>query len=167
MSSWLPALRHCHIGEYTETELHRQLTQWQSGFDYHHGPLWQAAHLTGYADGSARLFFAFHHLIIDVVSWRIIAEDMRLLLQGTTLPAKTSSYRQWVAAVHRHAAQHQDEIPYWQGVLAGKETYPVMGEANPHRLNLSAKLTDILLHEANSGYHTEMLPDRRFASCQF
>ncbi|MBD2797151.1 amino acid adenylation domain-containing protein, partial [Xenorhabdus sp. 18] len=156
MPSWLPALRHCHISECTETELHQQLTQWQSGFDYLNGPLWQAAHLTGYADGSARLFFAFHHLIIDVVSWRIIAEDMRRLLQGETLPAKTSSYRQWVAAVHRYAEQHQDEVPYWQGIMTGKETYPVMGEANLHQLNLSAERTNILLHEANLGYHTEI-----------
>ncbi|WP_323861657.1 condensation domain-containing protein, partial [Xenorhabdus doucetiae] len=156
MPSWLPALRHCHIGEFTETELHQQLTQWQNGFDYLNGPLWQAAHLTGYTDGSARLFFAFHHLIIDVVSWRIIAEDMRRLLQGETLPAKTSSYRQWVAAVHRYAEQHQDEVPYWQGIMTGKETYPVMREANLHQLNLSAERTNTLLHEANLGYHTEI-----------
>ncbi|WP_258087589.1 condensation domain-containing protein, partial [Xenorhabdus bovienii] len=125
-------------------------------FDYAAGSLWQAGHLTGYADGSARLFFAFHHLIIDAVSWRIIAEDMRLLLQGATLPPKTSSYRQWVAAVHHYAARHQQEVPYWQRVMAGKETEPAAGEASQHRLVLSAKLTDTLLREANSGYHTEI-----------
>ncbi|WP_338805220.1 amino acid adenylation domain-containing protein [Xenorhabdus griffiniae] len=152
ISPWLPTLQQCDFNELN----HQQLTQWQSGFNYCTGPLWQAVHLTGYADGSARLFFAFHHLIIDVVSWRIIAEDIRLLLQGTTLPAKTSSYRQWVAAVYRYAIQHQDEVPYWQGVMAGEKTYPLMGELNTHQLSLSTELTNTLLHEANLGYHTEI-----------
>ncbi|MBD2786612.1 non-ribosomal peptide synthetase, partial [Xenorhabdus sp. 3] len=156
MPSWLPALRHCHISECTETELHQQLTQWQSGFDYLNGPLWQAAHLTGYADGSARLFFAFHHLIIDVVSWRIIAEDMRRLLQGETLPAKTSSYRQWVNAVQHYAQHHQQEVSYWQQVMAESQTHSAVDEISQHRLGISAELTDILLREANAGYHTEI-----------
>ncbi|MBI6549674.1 non-ribosomal peptide synthetase [Xenorhabdus lircayensis] len=154
--SWLAALQHGDVRELNETELHQQLTQWQSRFDYCHGPLWQAAHLTGYADGSARLFFAFHHLIIDAVSWRIIAEDMRLLLQGAVLPPKTSSYRQWVAAVHQYAAQHQQEVPYWQHVMAGTAVYSASGEISQHRLEISAELTDILLREANAGYHTEI-----------
>ncbi|WP_339379120.1 amino acid adenylation domain-containing protein [Xenorhabdus lircayensis] len=154
--SWLAALQHGDVSRLSETELHQQLTQWQSRFDYCHGPLWQAAHLTGYADGSARLFFAFHHLIIDAVSWQIIAEDMRLLLQGAALPPKTSSYRQWVDAVHQYAAQHQQEVPYWQHVMAGTAVYSTSGEISQHLLEISAELTDILLHEANAGYHTEI-----------
>ncbi|WP_275361910.1 non-ribosomal peptide synthetase [Xenorhabdus bovienii] len=151
-----PHLTHGDIRQYNQEELRHQLTRWQSGFDYHNGPLWSVAHLTGYADGSARLFFAFHHLIIDAVSWRIIAEDMRLLLQGMALPAKTSSYRQWVTAVHRYAQQHQHEVPYWQQVLAGHNSKPVRDCLTHHQLGISAKMTDILLHEANAGYHTEI-----------
>ncbi|WP_228005720.1 non-ribosomal peptide synthetase [Xenorhabdus sp. BG5] len=149
---WLPTLPHCDFNELDQ----QQLTQWQSGFNYCTGPLWQAAHLTGYSDGSARVFFAFHHLIIDVVSWRIIAEDMRRLLQGETLPAKTSSYRQWVNAVHRYAEHHQQEILYWQQAMAENHVYSASHEMSQHRLSVSAELTDILLREANAGYHTEI-----------
>ncbi|MBD2824488.1 non-ribosomal peptide synthetase [Xenorhabdus szentirmaii] len=149
-------LLHSDIRELSQEALHQQLTQWQSGFNYNNGPLWQAGHLTGCADGSARLFFAFHHLIIDAVSWRIIAEDMRLLLQGISLPPKTSSYRQWVAAVHRYAQQHQNEASYWKQVVAGNNMTPTLNENIQHRLSISAEMTDILLHEANSGYHTEI-----------
>jgi hypothetical protein len=104
----------------------------------------QAVHLTGYPDGRARLFFAFHHLIIDVVSWRIIAQDIKQLLtkslltkqaltkqaltkQALTkqalskqalikqvLAPKGSSYRQWIRAVQHYALNHQDERAYWQ-----------------------------------------------------
>ncbi|PHM54490.1 Amino acid adenylation [Xenorhabdus sp. KK7.4] len=151
-----PQLKHCDIRQCNQEELHQQLTQWQSGFDYHNGPLWQAAHLTGYADGSTRLFFAFHHLIIDAVSWRIIAEDMRLLLQGMPLPAKTSSYRQWVTTVQQYARQHQHEVPYWKQVLAGNNSKPALDNLTHHQLEISAEMTDILLHEANAGYHTEI-----------
>ncbi|MBD2812911.1 hypothetical protein ID853_19070, partial [Xenorhabdus sp. Vera] len=77
------------------------------------------------------------------------AEDMRLLLQGITLPAKTSSYRQWVTAVHQYAQQHQHEVPYWQQVLAGNNSKPVLDKLTHHQLGLSAEMTDILLHEAN------------------
>ncbi|WP_169924638.1 non-ribosomal peptide synthetase [Xenorhabdus mauleonii] len=153
---WLPTLLQCDIRKLNEHEQHQQLTQWQSSFHYCTGPLWQAAHLTGYPDGNARLFFAFHHLIIDAVSWRIITEDMRRLLQGQTLPAKTSSYRQWVVAVQRYAIQHQDEVPYWQDVLGRKDAYPLEEKAISHQLSLPADLTGTLLREANLGYHTEI-----------
>ncbi|WP_426575526.1 amino acid adenylation domain-containing protein (plasmid) [Xenorhabdus stockiae] len=156
VSASLPQLKHADVRQCHQEELRQQLTQWQSGFDYHNGPLWQAAHLTGYADSSARLFFAFHHLIIDAVSWRIITEDMRLLLQNMALPAKTSSYRQWVVAVHHYAEQHQHEVPYWQQVLTGNNSTPVLDSLTRHQLGISAEMTDILLHEANIGYHTEI-----------
>ncbi|MDO6709077.1 condensation domain-containing protein, partial [Photobacterium sp. 1_MG-2023] len=91
-----PALQTLDVSGVDDASLQQYLTDLQRGFDYHAGNVWQAAHLTGYADGSARLFFAAHHLVIDAVSWRLIAEDMQLLLAGEALPAKTSSYRQWV-----------------------------------------------------------------------
>ncbi|WP_426578546.1 amino acid adenylation domain-containing protein [Xenorhabdus stockiae] len=156
ISASLPPLKHADVRQYHPEALHQQLTQWQSGFDYHNGPLWQVAHLTGYADGSARLFFACHHLIIDAVSWRIIAEDMRLLLQKIALPAKTSSYRQWVTAVQRYAQQHQNEASYWQQVLAGHHSPSALGHLTHHQLGISVEMTDILLHDANQGYHTEI-----------
>ncbi|WP_323855991.1 non-ribosomal peptide synthetase [Xenorhabdus koppenhoeferi] len=161
-SASYPLLQYGDIRGLNKAELHQQLTRWQSGFDYNNGPLWQAGHLTGYADGSARLFFAFHHLIIDVVSWRIIAEDIRrflqneTLLQGETLPAKTSSYRQWVNAVHHYAECHQQETSYWQQVTAGNNTHSASGEASHHTLGISTELTDVLLREANAGYQTEI-----------
>ncbi|MBS9440025.1 non-ribosomal peptide synthetase, partial [Photorhabdus noenieputensis] len=156
MPSSYSLLHHCDIRGLNKEALHQQLTQWQSGFDYCRGSLWQAGYLTGYTDGSARLFFAFHHLIIDVVSWRIIAEDIRRLLQGETLPEKTSSYRQWVSAVHHYAKRHQQEVSYWQQVMAGNPTHTASDEISHHMLSISAELTDTLLHEANAGYETEI-----------
>ena len=40
------------------------LTEWQSGFDISKGPMFQVGYLYGYEDGSARIYFALHRLIV-------------------------------------------------------------------------------------------------------
>ncbi|NRD72647.1 amino acid adenylation domain-containing protein [Shewanella sp. VB17] len=154
--STMSPLVSCDVSALSDVELQQQLTTWQSHFSLDVGPLWQAAHLSGYPDGRSRIFFAFHHLIIDAVSWRIIAEDMHLLLTGQSLPAKTSSYRQWVAAVGDYAQRSVDECAYWQQVTA--ELKPLIAHEAKHQqvMMLSNELTDTLLHEANGGYHTDI-----------
>ena len=165
-----------NIADLNSEELCKKLTQLQSNFNYINGPTWQAAHLTGHTDGRARLFFAFHHLIIDVVSWRIIAQDIKQLLtkqlltkqaltkQALTkqvltkqaLPPKGSSYRQWVRAVQHYALNHQDERAYWQGVCTDQAGLPALGTVAYHTVSLSVEQTDILLHQANLGFHTQI-----------
>ncbi|MBD1559382.1 amino acid adenylation domain-containing protein, partial [Vibrio sp. S9_S30] len=160
-----------------ETDVTQQLTAWQSDFDIENGPLWRVAYLTGYPDGGARLWFAFHHLIIDAVSWRIMAEDLETLLSEQTLPEKGSSYRQWVQAVAQYADDHPAERAYWQRVLSDRKTQPLpQGIADQDaairnvsdirdvstqdvfttRLDFPKKETHLLLHEAHQGYHTEI-----------
>ncbi|WP_253267560.1 condensation domain-containing protein, partial [Streptomyces sp. NL15-2K] len=82
-----------------EGALRERLTGWQSGFDLEQGPVAAFGYLHGYRDGSARIFFALHHLITDTVSWRILAEDLHGLYEGRELGAKGTSYRQWSQAV--------------------------------------------------------------------
>ena len=130
------------------------------------GPLWKALHLTGFKDGSARLFFAFHHLIIDAVSWRIIADDMQTWLTNSTLleehtaapSPKTSSYRQWVSAVKAYAKTHEDEVNYWQSLE--KETpWPdsvIFAKTRHSQIALDAEYTRSLLREAHQAYFTDM-----------
>ena len=93
-----------------------KLTEHQADLNIEKGPLWKVIHLTGYSDGSARLCFILHHLIIDAVSWRILSNDMQQLLTGHSLPAKTSSYRQWVKTVALYANQHSAQVDYWKGI---------------------------------------------------
>ena len=160
-----------NIADLNSEELCKKLTQLQSNFNYINGPTWQAAHLTGHIDGSARLFFAFHHLIIDVVSWRIIAQDIKQLLTKQlltkpllskqvltkqALPPKGSSYRQWIRAVQHYALNHQDERAYWQGVCADQACLPALAAVAYHKVSLSERQTDVLLHQANLGFHTQI-----------
>ncbi len=165
-----------NIADLNSEELCKKLTQLQSNFNYINGPTWQAAHLTGHIDGRARLFFAFHHLIIDVVSWRIIAQDIKQLLTKQlltkqlltkqlltkqvltkqALPPKGSSYRQWVRAVQHYALNHQDERTYWQGVCADQAGLPDLGTVAYHKVSLSVHQSDVLLHQGNLGFHTQI-----------
>ncbi|KAJ1963503.1 hypothetical protein H4R35_007241, partial [Dimargaris xerosporica] len=54
-------------------------------------------------DGTQVLFLAVHHLVVDLVSWRILLEDLEALLTGQSLPPKTLSFRQWAHQVNDYA----------------------------------------------------------------
>lgn len=140
----------------SDDELEDKLTSIQSKLNYSTGPLWQVAHLTGYSGGVNRLWFAFHHLIIDVVSWRILVDDIRYMFNGGELGNKTSSYRQWVAGIADYATCHKDEVKYWQSVLDDLVVRTASNELNQYRLSLSEGMTAALLRESNSGYKTEI-----------
>ncbi|MBX9597696.1 MAG: AMP-binding protein, partial [Burkholderiales bacterium] len=115
----LAELEHLKIDGLSEAEITHELTNLQNNFEIVSAPLWKIAYLDGYSDGSARVFFALHHLIIDAVSWRILIEDLKYLLETNAddsvnirvmdnqrvseLPAKGSSYRQWVTEVKEYA----------------------------------------------------------------
>ncbi|MEX5716183.1 condensation domain-containing protein [Serratia ureilytica] len=105
------------------------LHQWQSGFDPVEGPLCRFVYIfDSSAPGYALMFCAFHHLIIDVVSWRIIVRDMRRLHQGESLSAKGTSYRQWGETLRHYAASRHDQCAYWLAMIAGQPDYATLSE---------------------------------------
>ncbi len=157
----LPESQYCieslNVYGLTEIDVQNRLTQWQSQFDYIHGPLWKCILITGF-DGYAKLFFAFHHLIIDAVSWRILVDDIKSLLTGKALPEKTSSYRQWVSVLEQYTKKEIEETKYWQRVL---EDFPPLSENISSTLllddfSLSPIATAQLIEEANKGFNTEV-----------
>jgi len=158
----LSTVSHFNVTELTEAELQQHYTQWQNQFHIETGPLWQAVHLTGFDDGSSKLFFALHHLIIDAVSWRILADDLQQVLTGQSLAPKTSSYRQWVQAVHDYgvAAQAGSELTYWQNVTADMQpvahAFPRSETVQTRWVHFTQATTNKLLQQANQGYHTEI-----------
>ncbi|MEP7107700.1 MAG: amino acid adenylation domain-containing protein [Ferruginibacter sp.] len=155
----VPELRIIDVSKHTETEVQKLLTGWQSGFDLERGPLFQAGYLYGYEDGSARIYFALHHMLVDAVSWGILADDLRTLYEGRLLPAKGSSYRQWVERVRSYAGQHLSESAYWEEQLNSIPGYLIKySEKEPCEefFELNKKLTRSLLKEAPKAYQTEI-----------
>ncbi|MFF5106896.1 amino acid adenylation domain-containing protein [Streptomyces sp. NPDC000134] len=142
-------------------DVREHLAEWQSGFDLAHGPTACAAYLHGFEDGSARVWFALHHLIVDSVSWHILAQDLEILYHGGELEKKTSSYRQWGRALRRYVPE-EHELRLWEevqgGLAATRAALPAADGTATLReeFRLSAPDTRTLLTESNWAYDTTL-----------
>ena len=162
-------------GTASEEEMNEVLTSWQSSFNLTDGPLYLIGYIHGLSDGSSRIFFALHHLIVDSVSWRILTEDLRNLYnkadQGETLELsslgpKGTSYRQWVSQVTKYKGNHKEERHYWNNrvsdvdksnnVLEQHYIKSSKDSISYSSLSLSKDLTSKLLKESSMAYNTEV-----------
>jgi non-ribosomal peptide synthase protein (TIGR01720 family) len=66
-----------------------------------------------------RLLLTIHHLAVDGVSWRILADDLAALLHGSLLPAHTTSFRRWAQQLilDAHRPERVKELSHWEDVL--------------------------------------------------
>ncbi|MGE0865930.1 MAG: amino acid adenylation domain-containing protein, partial [Vicinamibacterales bacterium] len=131
-------------------------------FAIEQAPLWSAA-LYEAPDGQ-RLLLTAHHLIIDGVSWRILLDDLQLVLgqlesgETPSLPLRSAPYAAWVAH-QRHAAGTSlvRERDYW---LANPGAFAAAGDRQANRRELrtalSEDLTRTLLTDAHAAYGTEI-----------
>jgi len=132
-------------------------------FELGEAPLWSAA-LHDAADGQ-RLLLTAHHLIVDGVSWRILLDDLQLVLgqleraEAPALPARSAPYSAWVAH-QRHAAATTllGERGYWRA--GGETVVPASRDQQADRRDLRtalpADLTRALLTDAHAAYGTEI-----------
>ncbi|HEV7648872.1 MAG TPA: amino acid adenylation domain-containing protein [Actinophytocola sp.] len=67
--------------------------------------------------GEGRLLLVAHHLVVDGVSWRIIAGDLAALLAGGDPAPVGTSVRTWATGLA--AVDRSGEIPFWRDQLAG------------------------------------------------
>ena len=94
----------------------------QSSFDLENGPLFKVGHFR-LSDGD-RIALIVHHLVIDGVSWRVILEDLSLLIEqyqskaSPKLPLKTDSYQAWSKGIKEYADSDKitEEKTYWQQI---------------------------------------------------
>ncbi|RUT68621.1 amino acid adenylation domain-containing protein [Flavobacterium cupreum] len=149
-------------------------SKYQAGLDIFNGDLVRFVLLeTAEAETENRLFIAIHHLAVDGVSFRIITEDLTNLIENHSsgnrfsLPAKETSYRQWIAQVSAYAATAalESEYIYWKEVLSNYTPLPVdktydnkisYQETGNIRVSLASPLTYLLVHETNNMYGTEI-----------
>ncbi|KAJ3194943.1 hypothetical protein HK101_001504 [Irineochytrium annulatum] len=78
----------------TDDEMAVLLQRMQTSLSLEEGRLYSAALIT-VADGTQRIFFTIHHLVVDLLSWRILAADLETLLTGGRLAPKTTSFKEW------------------------------------------------------------------------
>ncbi|MBX0301895.1 amino acid adenylation domain-containing protein, partial [Cryobacterium sp. 1639] len=113
-----------------QDERERLATALLGGCDLTTGPLLAAA-VVSMPDGTS-LFLAAHHLAVDAVSWRIIADDVTTVLTacsaGLTQPraAASAPFREWAAALHAfgRSSEAEHDRSHWTGVLQAAAELP-------------------------------------------
>ena len=136
------------------------------GLDLAQGPLLRCAYRPGAGNGqAARLWLVAHHLAVDSVSWRVLAQDLQAvylsLAQGKALPAvEASPFAAWAKAAPRHAAAAVAEQDRWLDmveragpVLAGSTSAAALsantfGAARQVKVSLDADTTARLIDAA-------------------
>ena len=148
------------IRDLKSDELQERLTNLQSNFDLELGPMHCVAYLYGFEDGSARIWFAMHHLITDVVSWSIIVRDLERIYQEKSIGKRISSYRQWAKFIQQYVTEPQD-VEYWTQIQQAIELDSAQNRLrgpfnNKYRMTfkLSAQTSQILLTDGNTAYDT-------------
>ncbi|MDQ3790575.1 MAG: condensation domain-containing protein, partial [Actinomycetota bacterium] len=107
-----------------------------------------------------RLLLVIHHLVVDGVSWRIIAEDVARLAAGEDPVPVATSFRRWAAALS--SVDRSAELPFWEKQLDGPD--PLLGTrpldardtaatVRTHTISLPPDVTAPLLSRVPAAFH--------------
>ncbi|WP_414148537.1 amino acid adenylation domain-containing protein [Erwinia sp. BNK-24-b] len=84
----------------------------QRSLDLEQGPLFKAVHLDKGLEVEGRLLLVIHHLIVDGVSWRILLNEINLLLDGVELATPAPGFGGWLALQEKYEMP-QAVLDYW------------------------------------------------------
>jgi len=139
----------------------------QSMLDPIDGPLF-AVDLFDIPGGNQLLFMTAHHLVVDLVSWRVILDEVQEILTNPTAGSEAEpslSFQAWCKLQHEHAQKTPinavlptNEIPaqsfeYW-GIKSSGNTY---GNASCEGFELDTATTTIIMSECHHAMRTEPL----------
>jgi len=148
--------------------------QYQRSLDIEKGELMKVVLMqTPQSQPHNRLLIIIHHLAVDGVSWRIILDDLELLLTGLQnnskpdLGIKSSSYRQWYEALCAYGKTRRltSQGQYWEQVVGSYQPLRVdksysnrarAKDMSNHTMRLGSVQTRLLLQEVPRVYHTEI-----------
>ncbi|RYP40134.1 hypothetical protein DL767_001849 [Monosporascus sp. MG133] len=135
----------------TDDEVEEVIRIAQGMIDIEHGPVFAAKHFHTH-DGYQMLYLVAHRLVIDFKSWRVITNDLDVLLANGHLASGPSlSFSSWVAQQKRHAqalgVSGRSAFPisssawdYW-GIQDDRNTY---GNTATSGFTLSAEIVSML-----------------------
>ncbi len=120
-----------------------------------------------------RLLLVAHHLVVDVVSWRVLLEDLGTLVeqirqgQELALPAKSSSWQQWATRLRQEAQSTAttEELTYWrEQAEAPARALPMDGPAQNNTIGnsrvyeavLGTEETHALLRDIPAAFQTRI-----------
>lgn len=112
-----------------DPELPTALDNIQRSLNLGDGRVAVIAYIVSPESESDTIWMALHHLVTDVVSWRIMTRDLQSLYQGQTLAAKSSSLRQWNTALQQYAPTMAEEA-YWREVHESCQKLVLQNDVN-------------------------------------
>jgi non-ribosomal peptide synthase protein (TIGR01720 family) len=144
----------------------------QKTLNLEHGPMLNAVYMDLGSDRGARLLLVIHHLVMDMISWRILFEDLQTIYrqiangEAVELRAKTTSYQQWAAQLKAYASSDElgQEVGYWTDPRR-QQIQPLPLDHHGRNLEstikyanskLSRELTEVLLREVPRVYNTQI-----------
>jgi len=152
-----------------ENEMNRIGEIFKSSFDITEGRLLKAC-IFNMGSNKKRIMLVAHHLIVDGVSWRILIEDINILLDQSLrnekleLDITTHSYQEWAEKLELYAKEIvEEEEEYWKRMLDFNPDFPMEHDfgddtvlnSETISLELNEADTSKLMTEANSIYKTE------------
>jgi amino acid adenylation domain-containing protein/non-ribosomal peptide synthase protein (TIGR01720 family) len=133
----------------------------QACLDITKGPL-MAADLYEMTDGTAVLFITCHHMVIDLVSWRIVLQELEEILRtsGVASTQKSLGFRTWCRLLEEHANSVADSVAvpaqdfgFW-GISSADNTAAQVIEQS---FSLDDQTTELLMGRSNEPFNTEPL----------
>ena len=143
-------------------EVHRIAQNRQESLNISEGPVF-AADLFNIKDEAQTLLLSAHHLVVDLVSWRIIWHDIRqCLISGALLLQKTVSFQTWCKLQQDKSqnlspaqvlpfAVEAPQIEYW-GISRQDNVY---GDCQQYSERTDNETTALLLGRSNTSFRTE------------
>jgi amino acid adenylation domain-containing protein/non-ribosomal peptide synthase protein (TIGR01720 family) len=159
------------LSEYPEGEqaqaLEAAASTLQASLDLSDGPLMRAACFNRGDQRSARLLLVIHHLVVDVISWRVLIEDLetacRQVVSGQPirLPRKTTSFARWAGELGRYARSETvaKEAGYWLS-LPWERVSPLPADLGGENAMESVKVVSTALDVDDTRVLLQDLPDR-------
>jgi amino acid adenylation domain-containing protein/non-ribosomal peptide synthase protein (TIGR01720 family) len=156
-------------GNHGRSAIETYLTGLQTDYPLTDTPLLRTYLFPSAGEDPARLILLAHHLIIDVVSWRILADDLRQLLRQAEeglephLAPATAPYSNWSRSLQQmtQTGQFSSDLAFWQAQhpvpLAGVESLEAPAtEATTagFSASLSVEETVPLLQGAHRSFNT-------------
>ena len=157
----LAAVDESRLAQAIETEGARL----QASLDIHTGPVLRAANFDLGAGRSGRLLLVAHHLVMDMIGWRIFLEDLQtayLALEAgrePRLPAKTTSIKEWAErlAAYAESAAAEAELPYWRALTTEPAALlPIELEEGDNSVASAARVVEELDAEETRALLTEL-----------
>ncbi|GAP92262.1 putative non-ribosomal peptide synthetase [Rosellinia necatrix] len=145
----------------TNAELESVATAAQFAINIEHGPVF-AAHHFHTNDGYQLLYLVAHHLVVDLKSWQVVANDLeRLLTDGHLVSQHSLTFKEWTLHQKHRVQTSTDvidlafELParnweYW-GV---KDTLNTYGSTVAFGFTLESEVTSVL-EAANKELRTD------------